>query len=67
MALTDILIVLAVFGGFGYMILARMYRQNPERTKRLIEWFTKTKDKMEDIKKMKEENKQIYVEKREIL
>lgn len=67
MGLMDILIVLIVFGGFGYIILVKMYKNNPERTRGIFEWFTKTKDKMDKTKEEKELNRQIYIEKREVL
>ena len=57
MGIFDILAVLGVFFGFGYIILAKIHRRNPEGTEKFIAWITKTKEKM-DVEKIGERRKQ---------
>lgn len=64
MTLFDVVVVLSVFGFFGYIIFAKMYKSNPELIDRIRGWLKKK----EEVEKPKEDiTQQVYIEKRELI
>ncbi|KKN20295.1 hypothetical protein LCGC14_0937070 [marine sediment metagenome] len=64
MALTDLLAVSAVFILFGYLILARVEKNNPGFITKVKEWLTKKKEEKPSIP---DAMHQVHVEKRELI
>ena len=63
MSLTDGLIVLGIFGAFGFLIISKIHSRSPERVQWLYNLF-RTDKKAEDLK---DKMQQIYPEKRQIM
>lgn len=64
MALTDALVVLGVFVGFGYIIFAQVNKKNPELIERIKSWI-KEKKELPDLNE-NENMERIYNERRKI-
>lgn len=51
MAITDILVVIAVFVGFGVLIISKLRTKNPKRYEAIMEWVKDAKNIKESFKK----------------
>ena len=51
MAIMDILVVFAVFIGFGVLIISKLKTKNPKRYEAIMEWVKDTKNLKEAFKK----------------
>lgn len=63
MALLDILIVLMVFVGFGYLIFARLHKNNPELIDKIKGWLEKKQQEKPKV----DFTQQVHIEKRELI
>ena len=50
MILVEIFTVLAVFGGFGFLIWSRLVQRNHPIVAKVQEWMKKPKEKLENLK-----------------
>ena len=51
MAIMDIFVVVAVFVGFGVLIISKLKTKNPKRYEAIVEWVKDTKNIKEAFKK----------------
>lgn len=63
MTLMDGFIVIGIFIGFGFMILAHMRKKNPDLLLGIKNWFSK-EEKPTNMQETKEKMEQIYQGKR---
>lgn len=49
MTLGELLTIILVFGGFGFLIWSRLVRKNHPIVAKVQEWMKKPKDKTEDL------------------
>ncbi len=58
MTIMDLVIVVSIFGGFGYLIIHRLEQKKPGATKKFMEWLGNKKD---EIKNKPEISNERYV------
>ncbi len=63
MALLDVLIILMVFVGFGYLIFAKLHANNPELIDKIKGWMDKKKEEAAKP----DFTQQVWTEKRELI
>ncbi len=67
MAILDALVVLGVFGAFGFLIMSRLSKRKPEFMKRVREWMPKSFVNKPPEVPTSESKEQIYPEKRSMM
>ena len=67
MGIVDGLVVLGVFGGFGYMILSKLHQNNPAMADKIKGWFKGGLIHKSDSVPTPEHTEQVYDEKRTMM